>query len=76
MLIVDNERKPTRRESEEYLSRQLLKEKVACPHCHTTMSLRQLRFRHVCKTSKPVDIEARKAALMERAVQALQARQS
>ena len=70
---TDQEQEPTK---QEYLSRKLLKEKVVCPTCQVTISLRQLRFRHRCKNSKPVDVEARKATMLERAVKAHLARQA
>ena len=57
------------------LSKQLLKEKVQCPGCNSTMALRTLRFKHACPQSKTVDLEARKAKMLQRAIEAHARRQ-
>lgn len=53
-----------------YLSRQLLKEKVQCPSCGATLALKTLRSKHLCPRPKVVDVEARKARMVEKAIQA------
>ena len=62
------------RQRKNYPSVQLLKEKVQCPTCQASMSLRQLRFRHICGKARAVDMESKKASMVERAIQAHMAR--
>ena len=58
------------------LSKQLLKEKVQCPSCGSTLALRTLRFKHLCPHLRPAaDVEDRKALMLQRAIQAHALRQ-
>lgn len=49
----------------------LLKERVACPSCGAAMSLRNLRYRHICRSGKtPAQIEKMRAKASDAAVAA------
>ena len=49
----------------------LLQERVACPTCHVPMSLRNLRYRHVCRTPKtPAEIERMRSKASAAAIDA------
>ena len=66
MLIVGPEpcsKKP-------YLSRELLKSKVNCPSCGSQLTLRTLRYKHTCSNKMPVDVAARRATMLARALEA------
>ena len=49
----------------------LLRERVACPTCRVPMSLRNLRYRHVCRTQKtPAEIERMRSKASAAAIDA------